>query len=281
MEQRIFGVTARNVAVVGQGTWNIESAPRAGTVAALKRGLDLCMTHIDTAEMYGNGVAEEIAGEAIAGRRSEVFLVSKVLPGNASRKGTIAACEKSLKRLRTEALDCYLLHWRGRFPLEETIGRFEQLKQDGKILSWGVRNFDVADLEEAEKTAGPGKIGCNQVLYHLEERAIEHAVLPWCASHHVPVVAYSPFGSGGFPSAASPGGKVLAQVAAAHSATPRQVALQFLLRFPPVFTIPKAVNPAHVADNAGAGDLRLTDAELAALAAAFPLGPKPRGLPML
>lgn len=281
MEQRIFGVSGRKVAVVGQGTWNIETAPRAEAVNALKRGLDLGMNHIDTAEMYGNGVAEEITGEAITGRRGEVFLVSKVLPSNASKNGTISACERSLKRMRAAALDCYLLHWRGQYPLEETIGAFEQLKQDGKILSWGVSNFDVGDLEEAEKIAGPGKIACNQVLYHLEERAIEHAVLPWCAMHKVPVAAYSPFGSGDFPGPATPGGKVLAKIAAAHNASLRQVALRFLLRFAAVFAIPKAVNPAHVADNAGAGDLRLSDADTAAIAGAFPLGAKRRGLRML
>jgi diketogulonate reductase-like aldo/keto reductase len=281
MQQRIFGATGRKVAVVGQGTWNIESAPRAGVVTALRRGLDLGMTHIDSAEMYGSGEAEEIVGEAIAGRRDEVFLVSKVLPGNASKKGTVSACEKSLKRMGTDRLDSYLLHWRGRYPLEETIGAFEQLKQEGKILSWGVSNFDVADLEEAEKIAGPGKMACNQVLYHLEERAIEHAVLPWCSLHKVPLVAYSPFGSGDFPSPASPGGKVLAKIAGAHNASPRQVALAFLLRFAAVFTIPKAANPVHVADNAGGGDLQLSDIDVAAIAAAFPLGAKPRGLPML
>lgn len=281
MEQRVFGATGRKVAVVGQGTWNIESAPRAGAVAALRRGLELGMTHIDTAEMYGSGIAEEIVGEAIAGKRDQVFLVSKVLPNNASKKGTIAACEKSLKRMRTDRLDCYLLHWRGRTPLAETIDAFEELKRGGKILSWGVSNFDVSDLEEAEHIAGAGKIACNQVLYHLEERAIEHAVIPWCAKHQVPVVAYSPFGSGDFPAPSSPGGKVLAKVASAHNASPRQVALRFLMRFAAVFTIPKAVNPAHVADNAGAGDLTLTEADLTAIAAAFPLGAKPRGLPML
>ena len=158
------------------------------------------MTHIDTAEMYGSGAAEELVGEAIAGRRDEVFLVSKVLPHNASRAGTIAACERSLKRLRTDRLDCYLLHWRGSHPLEDTVAAFEKLRADGKILSWGVSNFDVDDLDELSRIAGAGHIACNQVLYHLRERAIEHAVIPWCEANGVAVVAYSPFGhAGGFP----------------------------------------------------------------------------------
>ncbi len=149
-------------------------------IAALRRGLDLGMTHIDTAEMYGSGAAEELVGEAIAGRRDEVFLVSKVLPHNASRNGTIAACERSLKRLRTDRLDCYLLHWRGSHPLADTIAAFERLRADGKILSWGVSNFDVDDLDEIRQIAGADQLACNQVLYHLRERAIEHAVIPWC-----------------------------------------------------------------------------------------------------
>src|SRR5262249_51371744 len=157
-------------------------------------GLDLGMTHIDTAELYGSGAAEEIVAEAIAGRRKEVFLVSKVLPQNASRAGTIAACERSLKRLKTDRLDCYLLHWRGSVPLAETITSFDDLVEAGKILSRGVSNFDERDLDEALAIAGEGRIACNQVLYHLKERAIEHAVIPWCESHGVAAVAYSPFG---------------------------------------------------------------------------------------
>src|SRR5262249_30257858 len=157
------------------------------------------------------------------GRRDEVFLVSKVLPSNASRAGTIKACERSLARLKTDRLDCYLLHWRGSYPLEETFAAFEELKQAGKIRSWGVSNFDDDDLEEALMIAGQSKIACNQVLYHLEERAIEHAVIPWCEEHEVAVVAYSPFGNGHFPSPSSAGGRVLAAIADAHGATPRQV----------------------------------------------------------
>ena len=196
MRHEAFGSADRQVAVIGQGTWNLEQAPRAAAVAALRRGLDLGMTHIDTAEMYGSGRAEAVVGEAIAGRRDEVFLVSKVLPHNASRRGTRAACEASLRRLGTDRLDCYLLHWPGSHPLEETIAAFEELQRDGKILSWGVSNFDVGDLEELLSVAAGSRSACNQVLYHLEERAIEHAVLPWCEEHGVAVVGYSPFGHG-------------------------------------------------------------------------------------
>jgi len=280
MQQRRFGSTGHEVAVIGQGTWYIEHAKRTSAVAALRRGMDLGMTHIDTAEMYGSGVAEEIVGEAIEGRREEVYVVSKVLPHNASRKGTLAACERSLARLRTDRIDCYLLHWRGQHPLEDTIAAFEQLCQEGKIKAWGVSNFDESDLEEARQIAGAGRIACNQVLYHLQERAIEHSVIPWCERHRVAVVAYSPFGHGGFPGPRTPGGQVLQQIAEAHGATARQVALSFLTRRSALFTIPKAANVEHAEENAGAGDLHLTEAEIARIDAAFPLG-RSRSLPML
>ena len=276
-----FGTNGEPVSRIGQGTWNIEQAPRAEAIAALRRGLDLGLGHIDTAEMYASGEAEAITGEAIAGRRDEVFLVSKVLPHNASRAGTIAACERSLKRLGTDRLDGYLLHWRGEHPLEETFAAFEQLREAGKILSWGVSNFDVDDLDEALAIAGPGRIACNQVLYHLRERAIEHAVLPWCARHGVALVAYSPFGQGDFPAPGSAQGAVLADIAAAHDATARQVALAFLTRDGDRLAIPKAASPAHAQDNAGALALVLTPDEIARIDAAFPRGPKPRFLPML
>ena len=228
MQKRPFGNAGVEVSVIGQGTWQLDGRNNAGAMAALRRGLDLGMTHIDTAEMYGE--AEPLVAEAIAGRRDEVFLVSKVLPSNASRAGTIKACERSLSRLKTDRLDCYLLHWRGSYPLEETFAAFEELVQAGKILSWGVSNFDADDLDEALDIVGEGKIACNQVLYHLQERAIEHAVIPWCEKHKVAVVAYSPFGQGRFPSPSSAGGRVLQEIADAHGATPRQVALAFLTR---------------------------------------------------
>jgi diketogulonate reductase-like aldo/keto reductase len=279
MNTNPFGKTGVNVSVIGQGTWYLDHGDRKRAIAALQRGLDLGMTHIDTAEMYGD--AELVIADAIAGRRDEVFLVSKVLPSNASRRGTITACERSLKRLKTDRLDCYLLHWRGSYPLEDTVAAFEELVQSGKIKSWGVSNFDADDLDEILEVSGEGRIACNQVLYHLKERAIEHAVIPWCERHGVAVVAYSPFGHDDFPASSSKGGAVLARVAEAHRATPRQVALSFLTRATTVFAIPKASSTEHAAENAGAGDLVLTKDEVAALDAAFPRGPKPRGLPML
>jgi len=281
MERRRFGPTKRDVPVIGQGTWHLDEIDRTDAILTLRRGLDLGMTHIDTAEMYGSGVVETLVAEAIAGRRDEVFLVSKVLPANASRRGTVLACERSLARLRTDRLDAYLLHWRGRHPLEHTIEAFEELQRDGKILPWGVSNFDVPDLEEAWTIAGDGQIACDQVLYNLQERAIEHAVIPWCEKRDVAVVGYSPFGSGRFPGPRTRGGRVLQETAAAHGATPRQVALRFLVRWPSLFTIPRAGSPEHAAENAGAGDLQLSDAELARIDQAFPLGPPPRHLPML
>jgi diketogulonate reductase-like aldo/keto reductase len=239
------------------------------------------MTHVDTAEMYGSGRVEELLGEALEGRRDEVFLVSKVLPQNASYAGTLRACEKSLKRLRTDRLDSYLLHWPGSHPLSDTIRAFEELEKSGKIRSWGVSNFDVSELDEALEIAGEGRIACNQVLYHLGERAIEHAVLPWCERHRVALVAYSPLGSGNFPAPSSRGGAVLADVARSHGATPHQVALGFLLRDPRVLTIPKASRAAHTSDNAGADTLTLTADDLTRLDGAFPRGRHRGGLPML
>jgi diketogulonate reductase-like aldo/keto reductase len=277
---RPFGSTRRRVAAIGQGSWRIE-ATAASAAAALRRGLDLGLTHIDTAEMYGEGAAERIIGDVIHGRRDEVFLVSKVSPGNASKHGTLNSCEKSLARLRTDRLDCYLLHWRGSFPLEDTIGAFERLVREGKLLSWGVSNFDVDDLKEVAAIAGAGHPACNQVLYHLKERAIEHAVLPWCREHGTALVAYTPFGqSANVFDAKSKQGRVLHEIAAAHGATARQIALAFLLRHQEVFVIPKASSSLHVEENAGAAGCRLSDADLALIDAAFPRG-RPRGLSMI
>jgi diketogulonate reductase-like aldo/keto reductase len=279
VKQQDFGQNGLQVSAIGQGTWHIDRGDRASALAALRRGIDLGMTHIDTAEMYGD--AEPVVAEAIAGRRDEVFVVSKVLPSNASRRGTITACERSLKRLHTDRLDCYLLHWRGQIPLAETVAAFEQLVGAGKIRSWGVSNFDTDDLEAISEIAGSGRIACNQVLYHLNERAIEHAVIPWCEAHGVAVVAYSPFGHNDFPNPRSEAGRVLRKIAEAHGATPRQVALSFLIRKPSISAIPKASTAPHAADNAGAGGLTLSADEIAAIDQAFPLGPKPDGLPML
>jgi diketogulonate reductase-like aldo/keto reductase len=265
--------------VIGQGTWYLDRGDRNSAVAALRRGIELGMTHIDTAEMYGD--AELVIADAIAGRRDELFLVSKVLPSNASRRGTITACERSLERLKTDRLDCYLLHWRGSYQLAETVAAFDELMRAGKIRSWGVSNFDAGDLDQMLAVAGEGKIACNQVLYHLQERAIEHAVIPWCARHGVAVVAYSPFGHDDFPSPRSKAGEALQKIAEAHGATPRQVALSFLTRETTVFAIPKASSAPHAAENAAAGELILSESEIAALDKAFPRGPKPRSLPML
>lgn len=272
MEPRPFGWTGTQVPVIGQGTWEMDRDDRKKSVAALRRGLDLGMTHIDTAEMYGDGEVEEIVGEAIAGRRAEVFLVSKVLPENASRRGTIAACEQSLRRLGTEYLDCYLLHWPGRHPLADTIVAFEELVRNGKTRTWGVSNFNEEDIDEAVRIAGPNRVACNQVLYHLKERSIEHYVIPTCMRHNIAVVAYSPFGQGRFRSH-----PVLEEIARGKGATSRQVALRFLVRHPLVITIPKAATPAHVEDNARAGDLRLTSDEIRRIDEAFPAAKPRRG----
>ena len=281
MKHRIFGPTGKQVSIIGQGTWNMEKDDRRAAIAALRRGLDLGMSHIDTAEMYGDGRVEELVAEAIEGRRGEVFLVSKVLPQNASRRGTVEACERSLRRLRTDHLDCYLLHWPGRHPLRDTIAAFEELRAAGKIRAWGLSNFDEEELAEAIRIAGEGKIACNQVLYHLEERAIEHAVIPFCDEHGIAVVSYSPFGSGDFPSPASAGGRVLAGIAAAHGATPRQIALAFLLRYPSLFAIPKAARAEHAEDNAAAAESELTEDDLRQIDEAFPRGRRRRGVPTL
>jgi diketogulonate reductase-like aldo/keto reductase len=258
----------------------MESDDRKAAIEALRAGIDLGLKHIDTAELYGSGRVEELVAEAIAGRRSEIFLVSKVMPSHASHAGTIQACEASLRRLRTDHLDCYLLHWPGSHPLEKTIAAFEKLVEDGKIRAWGVSNFDAGELQEALDIAGPGKIACNQVLYHLLQRDIEHEVVPWCTKNDVAVVGYTPFGRGEFPPS-GPGGKLLEQIAKKHSATPRQVALAFLTRLPGTFAIPKASQVKHVRDNADVQKLELEQSDITELDAAFPRPPHSSGIPML
>jgi len=259
------------VPIVGQGTWQMaEGRRRDDEVAALRAGIARGLTHIDTAEMYGSGAAEELIAEAIKDiPRRELFIVSKVLPHNASHAGTLRACEQSLRRLGTDHLDVYLLHWRGSVPLAETLGALEELVDQGKIRALGVSNFDVSDLEEARALVRKHPIACNQVLYHLGERHIDAELVPYCAKHDIAVVGYSPFGHGRFPSPSRAGGRALAAVAARRGATPRQVALAFLARKPPLFTIPKASTPAHAEENAGALHLGLTAADLAELDAAF------------
>ena len=282
MQKRQFGYTKREVPVIGQGTWYGKDDDRESAIAALRRGLDLGMTHIDTAEMYLSGEAEEWVAEAIGPRRDEVFLVSKVLPQNASRTGTVAACERSLARLDTDRLDCYLLHWRDNtYPLDETIDAFQRLERERKILSWGVSNFDVHDLKEAHRLGEGRRPVCDQVLYHIQERAVEREVIPWCENHGAALVAYSPFGHGDFPGPRTRGGRLLKAIAREIGATPRQVALRFLLRWPFSFAIPKATGPDHVEENARAGDLELTEIQIGRLEKAFSLGPPRRALPML
>jgi len=281
MDRRPFGQTGASVVRIGLGTWQMEDDDRNGCVAALRAGLDAGMMHVDTAELYGTGRVEEIVGEAIEGRRDDVYLVSKVIPSNASRKGMIAACEKSLKRLRTDRLDCYLLHWPGSHAIEATIDGFEALRASGKICAWGVSNFDEEELERTLDAAGPGAIACNQVLYHLAERAIEHAVIPFCEAHGIAVVGYTPFGTSAFPPGGSAGARVLQGIADKHGSTVRQVALAFLTRRPSQFGIPKSSRAEHARDNAGAGTLVLDSADEAAIDAAFPLGRRRRGVPTL
>ncbi|WP_448203508.1 aldo/keto reductase [Azospirillum sp. sgz302134] len=266
------------VPVLGQGTWYMGEDRRdhAGEVAALRLGLDLGMTLIDTAEMYADGGAEEVVAEAIAGRRDEVFLVSKVLPQNASRRGTIAACERSLRRLKTDRIDLYLLHWRGSPDFAETVEAFEALIRDGKIRHWGVSNLDLADMEELVEVPGGDAVQTNQLLYNLTRRGIDYDLKPWCRQRGIPIMAYSPIEQGRMLRHAE-----LRRVAERHGATPAQVALAWLLRQDGVIPIPKASNPDHVRENRAALDLRLDDQDMADLDRAFPPPKGPRPLEML
>ena len=264
--------------VLGQGTWYMgeDGRDRAREVAALKLGLDLGMTLIDTAEMYADGGAEEVVAEAIAGRRDEVFLVSKVLPQNASRRGTIAACERSLRRLGTDRIDLYLLHWRGSPDFAETVEAFDTLFRDGKIRHWGVSNLDLADMEELAEVPGGDAVQTNQLLYNLTRRGIEYDVKPWLRERGIPIMAYSPIEQGRMLRHAE-----LHRVAERHNATPAQVALAWLLRQDGVIPIPKASSAEHVRENRAALNLRLTEEDLADLDRAFPPPRGPRPLEML
>ena len=267
-----------SVPALGLGTWNMgEDARKAAIeVESLKRGLDLGMTLIDTAEMYGEGEAEKVTGQAIAGRRDEVFLVSKVYPWNASRKGVVEACERSLARLKTDRLDLYLLHWRGEHPLEETVAGFEELRRAGKIAAWGVSNFDIDDMEELMQVPEGQNCAVNQVLYNLSRRGIEYDLLPWCQERNIPVMAYSPIEQGRI----LRNGELI-RIAKAYQATPAQVALAFLLERESVIAIPKSANADRVAENAAAAELELSDEDLAALDAAFPPPDRKLSLEML
>lgn len=259
--------TGENVPALGLGTWMIgdDARKRADEIAALRRGMDLGMSLIDTAEMYGEGASEQLVGEAIAGRRDEVFLVSKVYPHNASREGTVAACERSLKRLGTDRLDLYLLHWRGRYPLGETVAAFEALKAAGKIRAWGVSNLDVTDMKELVGVPGGDRVAANQVLYNLSRRGIEWDLLPWMQARGVPVMAYSPVEQ-----AKLLNDRRLAALAAEHGVSVAQLALAFVLDRDGVIAIPKAGRAAHVEDNAGALDIAITDDLRSALDTLFP-----------
>lgn len=266
------------VPVLGQGTWGMAEGarPPEDEAAALNLGLDLGMTLLDTAEMYADGAAEELVGQAISRRRDEVFLVSKVLPSNATRRKTVAACERSLKRLKTDRIDLYLLHWRGGTPLEETLEAFAELLRDGLIRHWGVSNFDVPDLEELVGLPNGSVVQTDQVLYNLTRRGVEYDLLPWCHEHNLPVMAYSPIEQGRMLSHPE-----LQEVADRRDATPAQVALAWLLRQDGVIIIPRAGSKAHVQDNRAALDLRLTEEDLATLDRAFPPPTKPQQLEML
>jgi diketogulonate reductase-like aldo/keto reductase len=266
------------VPVLGQGTWGMGETPakRQEEIDALRAGLDLGMRAIDTAEMYGDGAAEELVGDAMLGRRSEVFLTTKVLPGNATRRGTIAACERSLRRLGTDHIDLYLLHWRGPTPLAETLDAFESLLSTGKIRAWGVSNFDVADMEELVGLPGGMAVAANQVLYNLTRRGIEYDLLPWSEQRGIAVMAYSPLEQGRL--LADP---ELRRIAAAHDATPAQIALAWVLRRARMIAIPKAGTPARVAENRHALDIALAQDDLAALDRAFPPPSRKRALEMI
>lgn len=270
--------SGETVPALGQGTWYLGSGqrPREAEIEALRLGLDLGMTLIDTAEMYGDGAAEELVGEAISSRREDVFLVSKVLPSNATRSGTVAACERSLRRLATDRIDLYLLHWRGGTPLEESIGGFEALARDGKIRHWGVSNLDVADMEELVAAPGGGGVQANQVLYNLARRGIEFDLLPWCRERGLPVMAYSPIEQGRLLDRPE-----LREIASRHDATPAQVALAWLLGQDGIIAIPKAGDPDHLRENRAALDLELTREDLAALDRAFPPPGRKRPLEIL
>jgi diketogulonate reductase-like aldo/keto reductase len=267
--------SGEEVPVLGQGTWGFgeDRANRQNEIAALQFGIDIGMTLIDTAEMYGDGASEEVIGEAIAGRREQTFIVDKVLPQNATRKRTVAACENSLRRLGTDRIDLYLLHWRGAAPLAETLAGFDDLLRAGKIRYWGVSNFDVPDMEEVAGLPGGSAVATDQVLYNLMRRGIEYDLMPWCEQRNLPIMAYSPLEQGRLM-----GDTELRRIADEHSATPAQVALAWVLRKERVVAVPKASTPGHVKQNRIALDIHLTLDELAALERAFP--PPDRKVPL-
>jgi diketogulonate reductase-like aldo/keto reductase len=289
MIKRKFGWTNIDVSIIGQGTWMIENSGDSNSnnllaIKVLQLGLDLGMNHIDTAEMYGNGKTEELVGQAVAGRRREdIFLVSKVLPSNASYEGTIQACKNSLKRLKTDYLDLYLLHWpSSQHPIVETMKALEKLVADNLVKFIGVSNFNLKELQEAERALENERIACNQVLYHLGYRAIEKRILPYCTKQGIAVVGYAPFGHGDLPSPNSAKGKVLENIANRHGRTPRQVALNFLSLHSNLFTIPKTSHRERVTENSeSVGDWNLTDEDIAEIDRVFPVSDKDSPLEMI
>ena len=266
------------VPVLGQGTWNMgdRSDRRTEEINALRAGLDCGMRLIDTAEMYGDGAAEDLVGEAISGRRDDAFIVSKVLPQNASRRGTVKACEQSLRRLGTGHIDLYLLHWRGPVPLDETLQAFDQLLRDGKIRHWGVSNFDIDDMAELAALPATTPPATNQILYNLTRRGVEYDLLPWSSSRSMPLMAYSPLEQNRLLDKPA-----LQEIAARHGATPAQIALAWVLRQPDMIAIPKAGTAEHVMQNYKALEIKLTAADLAALDIAFPAPAAPQPLEMI
>ena len=276
MFKRKFGWTKIDISVIGQGTWMIEGTNHRDTynlaIESLQLGLDLGMNHIDTAEMYGNGMVEEIVGRAIAGRRDEVFLVSKVLPSNASYYDTLRACERSLKRLKTDWLDMYLLHWPStNHPIHETMRAMETLVKEGLVKFIGVSNFDLEHLKEAEHVLQNERITCNQVMYNLNSRGIEKSLLPYCNSKGISVVGYAPFGHGNFPSSNSDGGRVLVKIAERHQKTPHQVVLNFIVNHINIFTIPKTSRPQRVKENSDSVGWNLTKDDIVDINRVFPV----------
>lgn len=270
--------TGEAVPALGQGTWQMAEVPskRAQEIEALRLGFELGMTLIDTAEMYGEGASEQLVAEALGAKRDHLFLVSKVYPHNASRRGVIEACERSLARLKTDHLDLYLLHWRGGVPLEETVTGFEELRRSGKIRSWGVSNFDTDDMEELFAIEEGRNCVTNQVLYNVTRRGPEYDLIPWMAACNMPLMAYSPIEQGRLPKT-----DILQAIARSHDASPYQIALAWLLQKPGVIAIPKASSAAHVCDNRKALDIRLSSDELAAIDAEFPAPRRKRPLEMI
>jgi diketogulonate reductase-like aldo/keto reductase len=270
--------SGEKIAALGQGTWHFAERPerRAEEIASIRLGIDLGMTVIDTAEMYGDGAAEALVGEAIAGRRGDVFLVDKVLPHHATRKGTVRACEASLDRLGVDHIDLYLLHWRGRIPLVETIEGFAELEQRGMIRYWGVSNLDTDDMKELSGVPGGDDVQTNQILYNLTRRGPEYALLPWLSTRGIPTMAYSPIEQGRLLDHSA-----LQPIARRHAATPAQIALAWVLHHDGVIAIPRAGTPSHVRENAAARDIELTTDDFHDLDHAFPPPTRPRPLEVL